>query len=154
MSFSTQTRALTGECGFRLLPTDDFDSAAAAAYVRTVADGLGLVVSYDWNHITDGPHSGMLLVTESESGALQATWLDSFHQKPYPMQLTGAFAGDVIELEGVYAATWGWQISLTIAEDGPIRLVMRNLVPPEFNNGVTSEPYVVMQLAAHTRDTR
>lgn len=148
-------RELTGRCGFRLMPTDEMEDRPATATVETAAAGHGLLVRYTWEHPDDGPQSGVLLVASpDEDGGVHATWLDSWHQQPYPMLLTGRAAGSgqdgpSARLAGTYGETWGWEIDVDLTDGA--RILMRNVMPadalpPEEADQAGS--YVVMDLRA------
>jgi hypothetical protein len=123
------SRDLSGENGFRLMPDDALQSRAATGRVETAADGNALLVRYTWEHPDDGPQSGVLLVgSPDDDGAVHGTWLDSWHQKPGPLLLTGTAAdARSCALAGTYAGDWGWTIDVDLA-DG-LQMTMRNVVP-------------------------
>lgn len=144
-----------GACGFRLMPTDELHRGPATARLTTAAAGCALVLTYSWTHPADGGQEGVLLVSSPDPAApapLQATWIDSWHQKPGPLLLTGELTGGTIRLTGTYFETWGWEIDLDISTNDALGLVMRNVVPPDAGEhapaGSTSGPYVVMDLSA------
>ncbi|WP_434812234.1 hypothetical protein [Microbacterium sp. bgisy189] len=122
-------RPLSGENGFRLMPTDDLATLPASGRVDAVAGGHGIVLTYAWQHPVDGSQTGALLVgSPDEDGVITASWLDSWHQQPSPMTLVGTpLADGGCALAATYAGDWGWQIDVTV--DGGVRLVMRNVVP-------------------------
>ena len=83
---------------------------------------------------------------------MSATLLDSWHQKPGPMHLTGVLDGTTVRLAGTYFEVWGWQVDVTVGIEG-LHLVMRNVVPqsavdeaPPEMAGVEAGPYDVMDL--------
>ena len=59
----------SGTNGFRLMPTDDFHEAPAAAHLTMTAGGQDLLFTYTWAHPADGPQDGVLLVGSPELGA-------------------------------------------------------------------------------------
>lgn len=155
-------RRLTGVGTFRMMPTDDFASGAASAAAAAHADGYALDVSYTWTHPQDGPQDGVLLVGSpseeaggsggsGEQGQIEATWLDSWHCKPTPMHFTGRREQGTVTLETTYAGSWGWHIVLELDPAAGMRIVMRNVVPPQVAEGkddpqAFSGPYDVMVL--------
>lgn len=72
----------------------------------------------------------LLIASPEEDGTIQATLVDSWHQKPGPMHLTGTLAGDTVSLHATYMGTWGWNVLVTLSADG-VRMVMQNVVPEE-----------------------
>ena len=138
-------RECTGTGTFRMMPHEEFATGPATGSVEAVAGGYGLMVRYAWTHHTDGPQQGALLVSAPEGDDLgvQATLLDSWHQKPGPMHLAGTYGAGKVEVAGTYMETWGWQIDVDVSgesgasessagESGAaIRMVMRNVVPEE-----------------------
>lgn len=149
-----QDRALSGDGSFRLMPTDDLATAPATRRVETGAGGHALLLRYTWTHPTDGEQDGILLCAAAgeDGDALTATWLDSWHQKPFPLTLSGTLAGSGVQLLGVYAETWGWEINLTLGE-ARVGIEMRNVIPQEAVDqappemaGIEAGPYTVMEL--------
>ncbi|MGC5585214.1 hypothetical protein ACQE98_07740 [Ornithinimicrobium sp. W1679] len=153
LTATTSSRDLSGQAGFRLMPTDDVEPGPATARVETRAGGHALLVTYTWTHPTDGLQEGVLLAgsPDDEDALVRGTWLDAWHQQPAPMTLTGRLEDGTVELEGRYADTWGWQIDLTFTAEG-LRIVMRNVVPQEAlaqvpeGTGAMAGPYEVMDL--------
>lgn len=124
-------KVAVGECGFRLMPTDDFATGPAALRIELAAGGWASIVRYQWTHPEDGEQDGALFIASlEEDGSLQATLVDSWHQKPGPMHLTGTRENSVTKLYGTYMETWGWEIELRLVESD-VRLIMRNVVPEE-----------------------
>lgn len=146
-------RELTGTNAFRLMPADPLHEAPATATVRPAAGGHALVVTYTWEHADDGPQDGLLVVSSpDDEGVVHATLLDSWHQKPGPMQLTGRLldAGLGASVAATYAEIFGWQIDVRLVGDG-LELDMRNVVPaeaipPEHAATMSAGPYDVMVL--------
>ena len=123
------THELTGRSGFRLLPDDELQARPATGRVESAAAGNALLVRYEWEHPDDGQQAGILLIgSPDDEHGVHATWLDSWHQQPGPMLLTGVAPDGVsCALAGTYADGWGWQIRLSLA-DG-LELTMYNVVP-------------------------
>lgn len=152
-------RELTGTGSFRLMPGDDMAPAPAAAIVRTAAGGHALVLTYEWTHPSDGRQDGVLLVgspgDDATDQSVEASLIDSWHQQPGPMRLTGTVQGAVAELAGTYAQTWGWQVRIDLTSPDELVLVMRNVIPAEAvaqapaDSGIEAGPYDVMHLHLH-----
>jgi hypothetical protein len=68
-----------------------------------------------------------MLISRAPEGGVQAAWLDSWHQSPSWMTLTGTSDDGVITVDGSYPGGGGWQI-IVDPRDG-LRLRMRNAVP-------------------------
>jgi len=131
-----------GACAFRMMPTDDFATAPSTATASSVADGFGWSLRYRWTHPTDGAQAGTLLVgSPDDDGAVNAAWIDAWHQKPHLGLLTGSIVDGVAHLEMEYSG-WGWTISLPADGDG-LRMVMYNVIPDGVE-GADPGPYVVM----------
>lgn len=131
-----------GNCGFRMLPTDDLASAASSAGSDAEANGFGWSLHYQWTHPDDGVQSGTLLVASDEAGdAVNAAWIDSWHQKPLGV-LTGKVIDGGVRVEMDYAGGWGWVIEVA-GHDDQLRMRMSNVVPDGVE-GAEPGPYVVM----------
>lgn len=146
------TGLLTGDNAFRLLPDDPLESRPATATVTPAAGGHALLTQYTWEHPDDGPQSGVLLVgSPDQDGQVEATWLDSWHQQPGPLRLTGPASPPTrCALAATYSGAWGWQIDLTV-EASRLLLLMRHVVPaeaiqPDAPASLTPGPYDVMVL--------
>jgi len=117
----------TGTNKFRLMPTDGFADSESIAHVRVEAKGHAVTISYSWAE-AGVPQEGVLLVSAGQNDDLQAVWVDSWHQNPSWMQLTGRTAESRIStLDGSYDGG-AWRI--VIETDGvALRLKMFNEVP-------------------------
>ena len=147
MSFGRAAGTWSGTNRFRLMPTDDFHEAPAAAQLSTAAAGHDLLFTYTWAHPADGPQDGVLLVGSPESGhdGVTAAWGDSWHQKPGILTFTGALAGGVLELSADYGGGWVWVISLDGERDDTLVLTMQNVIPGEHaTEEIPAGPYVAM----------
>jgi hypothetical protein len=125
------TLELSGSNAFRLMPEDDLFEAPATATVRSAAGGHALVVAYTWEHADDGPQDGVLLVSSpDDDGIVHATLMDSWHQKPGPMHLTGRLLedGSGASVSAVYYQVYEWEVDVRPV-DGGLELDMRNVVP-------------------------
>lgn len=146
----------TGTNGFRMFPADPMQTHPSTAVRREVAGGHGWLLEYTWVHPTDGDQSGVLLAgSPDEGGAVTASWLDSWHQKPDVRLLTGTLVstlhGDQVELEYDYGGGWRWRIVVGPAQDGPadaLTMTMLNVVPAG-HPGAEPGPHEVMR--AHWR---
>jgi hypothetical protein len=111
---------------FRLMPDDEFTPSDATAGVYRHAKGIAVVITYTWTE-SGVDQEGVLLVSRAAEDGVQAVWLDSWHQSPSWMLLTGVSHDGVITLNGSYAEGGEWQI-IVDPSDG-LRLRMRNAVP-------------------------
>lgn len=147
-------RERRGSGGFRLMPGDDMATGDASATLTPQADGHALVLTYSWTHPEDGPQTGVLLAgsPEQEGDAVEASWIDSWHQKPSPLHLTGTLESSALELSAFYSGTWGWQIRLDLGSPEATVVVMRNVIPEEAldqappGEAMQAGPYDVMDL--------
>lgn len=141
--------AWQGTNGFRMMPADAFHDAPAAATVTTAARGQAVVVTYTWVHPDDGPQEGVLLVgSPDEQLAVSAAWVDSWHQHPSVLLLSGTSADGRLDVTADYGGGWLWTIS--VEGDAPLRVTMLNVVPPEHaNDEVAAGPYPVMVAELH-----
>lgn len=143
-----------GSGGFRLMPGDALATGEATATLETPAGGYALLLTYTWTHPEDGPQNGVLLAGSPEQGgdAVEASWIDSWHQKPAPLHLTGTLEGSALELSAFYSGAWGWQIRLDLGSPQETAVVMRNVIPQEAlsqappGQPMQAGPYVVMDL--------
>ena len=146
-------RAMTGTNAFRLIPDDAMHEAPATATVRSSAGGHALVLTYTWEHAEDGPQDGVLLVASADDGGVvHATLLDSWHQHPAPMHLTGRMlpGGLGASVSAVYAEVYGWEVDVRL-DAGELAMDMRNVlpaedVPQESAGAATATRYDVMLL--------
>lgn len=114
---------------FRLMPEDAAEPLASSARVGTAA-GNGLTLAYTWTHPADGLQEGFLLVFDREhAGEAAGVWLDSWHQAPEPMTLTGTHDRAGIRLTAEYGEGWNWIVMLAKDPDGQLRLSMENQGP-------------------------
>lgn len=137
-------RAWVGTNGFRMYPADPFDTRPSTADFREVAGGVGWLLAYTWTHSTDGDQSGTLLVgSADDSGTVTAAWLDSWHQKPGVVLLSGTVTAGRVELEYDYGGGWLWRVAA--GRDGDtLAMTMVNVVP-EGHPGAEPGPYDVMR---------
>ncbi len=139
-----------GTNGFRMMPTDEFHEAPATATVTTAAGGKVAVVTYTWEHPQDGPQDGVLLVgsPDAQQQKVNAAWADSWHQQPSILTLSGTLADGRLEVTADYGGGWEWTIVLE--GENPLRLTMHNVVPVEHaTDEVAAGPYPVMVAELH-----
>jgi hypothetical protein len=105
----------------------------ATAEVGSVAGGQFLTIAYTWAE--EGPQDGLIVFGwQEESGALQAAWVDSWHNQDKLMSCRGhrAAAGRVA-VQGTYPAPpgpdWGWEIAVEPDGRDSFRMVMDNITP-------------------------
>jgi hypothetical protein len=139
------TGAWSASNAFRMMPEDEYATTSATLDVSPGPGPSALCVRYTWQH--EGvAQDGVLVVAAAEpEGAVQAVWLDSFHQQPAWMELAGHVeASGRVQLVGTYGdGAWGWRIALD-PSDGLPEIVMDN-VPPG------ADPYPVVHLIADPR---
>ena len=125
--------AWTGTTASRMMPTDPFETRPGSAAVALAAGGNVTVLTYEWEHPTDGRQEGVLATwsTDGTPSDLRAAWCDSWHQQPAAMEMAGHASSDRVTLEGTYGETWGWQIVIEHGASDALRLVMLNVVPAE-----------------------
>lgn len=132
----------TGTNAFRLYPTDSLTPLPSSVTVAKEANGWAVSVRYEWEHESEGPQSGTLLISQpDDTGKINAALVDTFHHKPHLGILEGRAIthGVIVEME--YDG-WGWTIELT--HDGSeLTMTMCNVIP-EGINGAEPGPYVVM----------
>jgi hypothetical protein len=94
------------------MPDDDVVPLELSLRVAT-ATGDGLTVAYDWTHPADGPQQGFLFLFDGEEPQqVEGMWLDTWHQTPRPMRLTGTADDSGVRLSAPYAQEWEWSIRL------------------------------------------
>ncbi len=146
-------RELSGTNAFRLMPIDPLHEAPATATVRSAAAGHALVLAYTWEHADDGPQDGVLVLSSpDDDGVVHATLLDSWHQKPGPMHLTGRQLPDGLgaSVSATYYEIYGWEVDVRL-DGASVAMDMRNVVPaegipPELAGTAQPGPYDVMLL--------
>lgn len=131
----------------RMMPTDPFAESDGRLTVGLTARGSFVTLTYTW--VDEGiPQDGLLLIgSGSEPDTAVATWVDSWHQSPQWMVLTGTVdSGGTIRLAGVYSFSAGeeagWQITIDPGGGNALRVTMDNVPPGE-------EPYPAMDTTYH-----
>lgn len=116
-----------------LMPGEPGHDSDSVAEVESVAQGQFFILRYTWSYRGD-PHDGMVIFPSgADDDPTRAIWLDSWHMANAIMVCDTMRDGDIISLQGSYAAPpgpdWGWRIEIEPAE-GP-RLVTRmfNITP-------------------------
>lgn len=113
----------------RMMPTDDYRESASRATISLVARGNGVTVAYTW--VEDGtPQEGLLVLGDGEEpGAVDAIWIDSWHQQPRWMAFQGRIdESGVVSVEGSYAPEAGWRIHVDPSGGTPA-ISMDNVMP-------------------------
>lgn len=148
----TAAGTYTGEAGFRMMPTDPFETRPGTATAAPAANGVGWLLHYTWGHPSDGTHAGTLLVgTPSDDGSVTAAWIDSWHQRPEVRAMVGAAVDGGVRLESDYDG-WLWVIEALAHEGGGLRMLMINTVPAGLE-GYDPGPYVVMDATWHPAES-
>jgi hypothetical protein len=77
------------------------------------------------------PQDGVLLITNGDSpGSVRAVWVDSWHQSPQWMELSGSIDdGGVIRLEGTYPEDNRWRVIIDPTDAEQVRMAMDNVMP-------------------------
>lgn len=119
----------TGTNRLRIMPTDPYRASAARATVAAAAGGNAVTVAYAWAE-DNAPQEGLLTIADgAEPNAAVAVWLDSWHQQPRWMELTGTVdAAGVVRLEGSYGPGLGWRIALDPGDGTTFRMAMDNVM--------------------------
>lgn len=114
---------------FRLMPDDPGKPLTASARVA-VAVGKGVTVAYGWVHPEDGAQQGFLFLFDgAEQGEVEGVLLDTWHQSPASMRLTGGLEDSGIHIDSAYAEEWNWAIRIGADADGNLVLTMDNSGP-------------------------
>lgn len=107
-------------------------SYPTTASVRIAAKGF-LRIDYTWSH-EGQPHEGMLLLTdEKQDGAVDAVWIDSWHQgQSFLLSHGGVEPDGTVSVRASYPAPsgpdWGWRTVLTASAER-LSIVMYNIPP-------------------------
>jgi hypothetical protein len=113
------------------LPEPEFRSPSRLT-LASAAGGKFLTLAYTWEHEGKAQEGFLLFGNENKEGEATGAWVDSWHQGGRILQLKGQVeeTGNVILL-GSYPAPpgpdWGWRITLSAPESGPLSLIMHNL---------------------------
>lgn len=102
--------------------------------VESAAQGKFLTLQYTWAQ-EGAPHDGLLILGQNpDSGAVQASWIDSFHNGDKIMICDGVVNSDgSVSVKGSYSVEgygeWGWQITLPPPTGDSFTLKMDNIAP-------------------------
>ena len=120
-----------GENRLRIMPDDPWQTSVATALVQVHARGHLATLAYTWEE-SGNEQEGVLVLTETEEpDGLSAIWVDTWHQHPQCMTLTGAWREDgSILVNGEYGdETYraGWSIAVTCSERDGFTITMQNI---------------------------
>ena len=126
------TGCWTGVSKLWLAPTEPVRISEARAEVGTAIADDFLTVAYTWNE--NGPQNGLIVLgQDEESQALQAVWVDSWHQPSFMLCKGTPDAAGRIAVQGRYPAPegpdWGWEIALESDGSDSFLIVMDNITP-------------------------
>lgn len=89
-------------------------------------------LAYTWTYEGQPKTGTMLVATDPDSEAASIGWVDSWHQSPFVMKLSGTRKADGVSCAGTYSAgegpDWGWRIEL-IASGDQFQIKMTNIMP-------------------------
>jgi hypothetical protein len=127
----------------RLMPTDPYRESETHATVARAAGGDVVVINYTWAEAGE-PQDGMLIISGGdEAGQARAVWVDSWHQRPQWLELSGVAEAGVVRLAAPYAEGFEWRIKVDASTADALVITMDNVAP-----GVS--PYQVVE-ARYTR---
>ena len=115
-----------------LHPGNPVRESEATATVALIAHNRFLHIAYTWSD--DGPQDGLLLIGQvDQSGQINASWIDSWHNGDNLMNCVGHLTNDgAFSVKGSYAVPsgpdWGWRIVVK-PEAETWRLIMYNITP-------------------------
>jgi hypothetical protein len=120
----------TGTNRKRMMPTDDYTETPATAAITIAAQGNAVTFAYTWAE-EGKPQDGVLLITNGDApGSVRAVWVDSWHQSPQWMELSGSIDdGGVIRLEGTYPEDNRWRVIIDPTDADQVRMAMDNVMP-------------------------
>ena len=133
-AFATLSGSWSGKNQLWLDPSAPPTESPTTLTAGTTAQGKFVTLAYTWSH-EGTPHDGLLVVGQNpEGGAVQASWVDSFHNGDKFMILNGGVNDEGnITLKGSYSAgeygEWGWQILLLPPSGDSFTLKMDNIAP-------------------------
>lgn len=123
----------TGINSLWLQPGTEAHKSDMTAQFKPTAKGAYFLMTYSWAW-KDKPQAGVFLLGGQGEKAT-ATWGDSWHQTPEPMQCHGTLSDDgrKIILHGSYAASsgpdWGWRTEFTLLGPDVLRMAAYNITP-------------------------
>ena len=124
-----------GENTLRIMPEDPWQTSPATASIQVHARGHLATVAYTWEESGDEQEGVLVLTETAEPGGLSTIWVDTWHQHPQCMSLTGAFQEDgSIRVEGEYGDDTfkaGWSIALACNKRDGFVITMQNIMHGE-----------------------
>lgn len=111
---------------------EPYDSPSSL-HVEQGPKGAYAHVEYRWSHEGVQHHGVLIIAGDRKAGTISAGWVDSWHQSPSVLNLTGKWTGeDSFSALGHYSAgegpDWGWRIDLKMNGD-KLHLEMTNIHP-------------------------
>lgn len=139
-----------GRTRFRLRPTDAPSEGTATATLTVGGGGNLTSLGYTWEHPTDGPQHGLLVVGPAEQpDQAVALWSDSWHQ-PTAQVLTGPVDGTVVTVACTYGGDWEWVIAVDATDADTLTVRMDNVVPASMaGEGRATGAYWAMDSELH-----
>lgn len=122
-----------GSYSLWLRPGTPAEESQINANFRPVARGNYFLMVYSWK-LGEEPHEGVFLFGGHGKTAT-ATWGDSFHMVPEPMQCPGRLAdnGKKMTFDGSYAVgdgpAWGWRTEFTLRSPDDLLMEAYNITP-------------------------
>ena len=114
----------------RLMPTDPYRESEAHATVARAAGGDIVVINYTWAEAGE-PQDGLLIISGGdEAGEARAMWVDSWHQRPQWIVLSGATdEAGVVRVAAPYAEGFEWWINVDATTADALAITMDNVAP-------------------------
>ena len=140
MSISEKLTALEGSWNGRnrlhlgdWAPENPILDSDATAEVRKRSGGQFLEIAYTWNYKGEPKEGVILLGTEPKSGAVNASWTDSWHLADQLMKCEGTETeSGGVNVKGSYKVEghpeWGWRTEIIPGENS-FRYLMYNISP-------------------------
>ena len=129
------------------LPDESARESDSIATIGFEAKDKFLSIRYDW--VFEGEiHEGLLIVaSEKDSPAVNAVWIDSWHQSEKFMHSNGKLENDgVLNIKGFYAVPghpdWGWRTVIETNDENSFKFVMYNVSPEGEENLAVESVYV------------
>ena len=110
-------------------PNKDPAISDTSLVVKPTANNSYFLIHYDWVFNGDSK-AGIFLIGGKDLQA-QATWGDSFHMEPLPMNCEGELDNHTLVLNGRYDAggeKWGWRTEFT-KDQGQLVMRAYNIAP-------------------------
>lgn len=130
--FTQMTGTWSGIYSLWLEPGQEAHISNTTAKVESETPGAYAVMTYTWAW-KETPQSGVLLLGGKEGKAV-ASWGDSWHQSPAPLESRGELLEDgSYSVRGTYPAgegpDWGWRTDLILKDSDHLSMVMYNITP-------------------------